>query len=92
MNIDHKKWDIRELELEGRQTDDQVNDKLKTISGARCKVCNGVIDYHMPEVTKIHLKILSKRSLKPADGFWTGMAWGAVLMSIAMTALWNLTR
>jgi len=82
MTIEYKNWD--------NITDEEVQTMLQTISGDRCAVCNGVCDYHMPEVARLHLKMLSNR--KGGGDMWRGIAWGAILMSIAMTALWHLTN
>lgn len=83
-------FDEREKELEHGFSNKEVTEMLKEITGDRCIVCNGVVDYHIPEVAKLHLKMLSRRG--GGREFWRGVFFGGVLISILLSALWVLRQ
>ena len=83
-------FDEREKELEHGFSNKEVTEMLKEITGDRCIVCNGVVDYHIPEVARLHLKMLSRRG--GAREFWRGVFFGGVLVSILLSALWVLRQ
>ena len=84
----NKDWDERESELEQGFSDTEVNQMLHEITGDRCIVCNGVVDYHIPEVARLHLKMLSRRGGKRE--FWRGAFLGGIIASQLMVLMWFL--
>lgn len=83
-------FDEREKELEHGFSNKEVTEMLKEITGDRCTVCNGVVDYHMPEIARLHLKMLSRRG--GAREFWRGAFLGGIIASNLMILIWWLIQ